>query len=161
MPVATVSTTKDIDNVKPLFERYMWHMKEYLDIEDVHAWIRAANKYFELYRTDDNRDMYVVSTSDELYGFALVGPPKRFNSEGKAIVDFYILPDYQRQGHGTKLARYAFSQYHGLWEVCVLAKNTNAGKFWGETIAKITNNQYSRQTNDSYEGAGFTFRTTL
>jgi predicted acetyltransferase len=152
-----ISRTTDLDLVRPVFEQYMWHMKQFHDVTDVRAWVERANKYFDLYRTDAGRKVYVARSNDELIGFALINDVFRFNSDGNAIADFYISPNYHLKGHGRELAEFVFDQQPGQWEVCVTSDNNGAYIFWSKVIAKYTGETYSVKSGEHYDGKAFVF----
>ncbi|MGD8912187.1 MAG: GNAT family N-acetyltransferase [Candidatus Thiodiazotropha sp.] len=152
-----ITLTDNIDWVKPVFEQYMWHMKQYYQVTDVQAWIDRANKYYELYRTEAERKVYVATSSDELIGFALINNICRFNSGGNAVAEFYITPNNQRKGVGRELSEFVFDQLPGQWEICVTSGNDNAYMFWSKVIAKYTGENYSVKSGDHYDGEAFVF----
>ena len=150
--------TKNTDLVQPLFERYIWHMKQYHEINDVTAWKEGAYQYFNLYASEPERKLYYTSTSEEeIFGFAMLNNIYRFNSTGTVVAEFYIAPDMTGQGHGKALAEYVFSSHPGEWEVSVMSANAVGLKFWEKVISKYTNGKFTIQTKDSYDGKGFIF----
>ena len=154
-----ISETNDIEPVRSLFERYMWHMKQYFEIEDVEAWLVRAKSYFNLYQVEPERKVYIFTSKNEISGFALVNRAYRFNSTGSVIAEFYIAPEEQNKGHGQELARFAFAQQPGMWEVCVASSNLSAYEFWRKVISEFTNGKYKLQNNDSYDGKGISFNS--
>lgn len=152
-----IALTRDIESIKPLFERYMWHMKQYVVVDDGPVWIARANDYLALYRTEPQKNVYVVSTDDEVFGFALVDKSFRFNREGNAIAEFYVAPEKQRHGYGHRLATHAFSQHTGQWEVSVYSGNTAGCLFWEKVVSDYTSGSYEIKTRKGYDGKGFTF----
>lgn len=152
-----ISETNDIEPLRPLFERYMWHMRQYVEIEDVESWLASANEYFNLYQVEPERKVYILTGENTITGFALVNRVCRFNSTGNAIAEFYIAPEEQNKGHGRNLAEFAFAQQSGMWEVCVAANNLIAYRFWKSVISELTDDQYTLLNHDSYDGTGFSF----
>lgn len=153
------SETYDIEPVRALFERYMWHMKQYFEIEDEQAWLVRANSYFNLYQVEPERKIYVFTTESEISGFALVNRTYRFNSAGSVMAEFYIAPEEQCKGHGQELANFTFAQQPGMWEVFVASGNTGAFDFWKKVISEYTNDQYELQSSDFYDGTGISFES--
>ena len=157
--VKMISETNDIEPVRPLFERYMWHMKQYFEIEDVEAWLVRANEYFNLYQVEPERKVYIFTAKEKISGFALVNSSYRFNTIGSVIAEFYIAPEQQNKGHGQELAKFAFAQRPGMWEVCVASGNISAYKFWNTAISEFTNGKYKIHSSESYDGKGFSFNS--
>ncbi len=153
-----IAQLQDIEPIQPLFKRYMWHMKQYFEIEDVTSWLERANTYLNLYRSEPERKVYVISADDgEIFGFALVNRFLRFNTSGNAIAEFYISSEYQGKGFGSKVAEHVFRQQPGQWEVCVSSCNLAGYKFWEKMIVSYTNGKYQINDHASYEGKGFSF----
>jgi predicted acetyltransferase len=152
-----ITRTDNIDWVRPLFEQYIWHMKQYYEIDDVSAWIEQANKYYDLYRTDTDRIVYVSVMNDELSGFALVNSVCFFLEAGKSIAEFYIKPEKHNNGYGRKLAEFVFEQHPGQWEIRVSSRNKDAYMFWSKILTQYMGKKFAVETSESYEGHAFIF----
>jgi len=106
--------TKNVDLVRPLFERYIRNMKKYFEVKDEKEWLRGANEYLSLYGSELEREIYLVSVSKEdISGFALVNQGYRFNCTGRVISQFYISDEKQGRGNGRDLAEYVFAKHPG------------------------------------------------
>lgn len=149
--------TDNIDWVRPLFDQYMWHMKQYYEIDDVPAWIGRANEYYDLYRTDTDRIVYVAVMDDELSGFALINSVCFFNETGRSIAEFYIVPEKHNNGYGRELAEFAFEQHPGQWEIRVTSRNKGAFIFWSKILVQYMGENFSVQSNELYDGRAFIF----
>ena len=152
-----------IDRARPLFERYLQHMKQYVEINDVEDWKNRAIEYFNLYTTDPERHAYILFASEgesEVIGFALVNRIYRFNIQGNVVAEFYISQEKQGQGFGRELAQYVFSQQPGDWEICVLSGNDDAFQFWEKVVSSYVDGNYKTQSKESYDGKAFCFTST-
>jgi predicted acetyltransferase len=152
--------TDNIDWVKPLFKQYMWHMKQYYEINDVSRWIEQANMYYDLYRTDRDRLVYVTVINNELSGFALVNSVCSFNQTGRSIAEFYIQPEKHNHGYGRELAEYVFEQHPGQWEIRVTSRNKGAFTFWSKIVEHYMGINFSVQSKESYDGQAFLFNNS-
>ena len=152
-----ITQLQNIEPIRPLFEQYMWHMKQYFEIEDVGAWLERANTYLDLYQSEPERKAYAIAADDEVFGFALVNRFFRFNTSGNAVAEFYISQGHQDKGYGGELAKHVFNQQPGPWEVCVTSGNIDGYEFWNKIIASYTGEKYQINDHASYDGKGFTF----
>lgn len=107
-------------------------------------------KYFNDYFIDTTRDKYFIKNDKELIGFVMINENNKFNTLGKTIAEFLIMPKYRRNHLGKEAAKLAFEIYHGNWEVQPMENNPIAYSFWKSTIAEYTNNNY-RIKNDGIE----------
>jgi len=155
-----INSTRNIELVKPLFEEYMWHMKQYVEIDDVQHWLQRAYGYLELYKTEPDRQIFIYTKEKEVCGFSMVNSPQRFNRTGKAISEFYVKPKYQLNGIGRMLAEHSFTEFKGLWEVCVISGNESAYIFWKDVISRLTSGNYQELSKESYDGIAFCFNST-
>ena len=73
-------------------------------------------KYFEDYFLDETRDKYFIKYNGKLAGFVLINENNKFNSQGKTIAEFLILPPYRRKHLGKEAAIKAFELYPGTWK---------------------------------------------
>lgn len=157
-PDIKLTELERVDAVRPMFEKYMWIMEQYHVIDDISTWTKNALDYLKLYETEAGRHIYSLSFSDNTEaGFALVNQHFRFNTEGRAIAEFYIAPEHQRNGLGRQLATIVFDRHPGIWEVCVMSKNIEGYKFWHRIISDYTGGEYGIKESKSYQGHGFIF----
>jgi len=138
----------------------MWHMKQYVEVDDVQHWLQRAYDYLELYKIESDRHIFIYTKEEEVCGFSMVDAPQRFNKEGKAISEFYVKTRYQHNGIGRVLAEHSFNQFKGLWEVCVISGNESASNFWRVVISRFTNGNFRELTKKSYDGIAFSFNHT-
>jgi predicted acetyltransferase len=77
----------------------------------------------------------------------------------RSITEFFIMRKYRRQGVGKWVATAVFNKLPAKWEVRVVTKNIPAQKFWRQTIAEYTSNQFEETEldNDDWQGPVFCF----
>lgn len=98
--------------------------------------------WFDNYFTDENREAYFIKNNDIYLGFVMINENLKFNSKGKSIAEFLIMPQYRRNHIGKKVAIEIFEKYKGYWEVEPIKNSEQAYLFWKKTIEEYTENQY-------------------
>ena len=152
-----ITETKDIELVKPMFEKYMWHMSQYFSITDYDSWYNNALEYLYKYRSEHDRHIHLISNQDQYIGFCFTNEYLLNNKCGKSISEFYILKHYQRSGYGSSLAKYVINRFHGPWEIRVTEKNKNACVFWHHVISEYTCGSFQVLQQADYDGDIFVF----
>ena len=51
-----------------------------------------------------------------------------------SIAEFYIKPEYRKQGFGLSTAKILFENFPGFWEIRSSIKNAGAISFWKKVI---------------------------
>lgn len=98
--------------------------------------------YFELYWQKIDRFAYFISDAENLVGFALVNRVSALGRQNvHSIAEFYIMPQYRRQGFGRLAAQKIISYKPGYWEILYAASNEPAKHFWPHAVSSITNRQ--------------------
>ena len=89
-----------------------------------------------------------------LAGFALVNDEVKIASSGRWMDQFFVVRKYRRMGAGRVLARHAFVELPGHWEVGQILINHPAQAFWRSVIGEFTNGAYAERTlaGGSWEG---------
>lgn len=94
--------------------------------------------YLDSYWKDKNRIPLKLTLDNTWLGFALINDFTIINSNEISIAEFYIQPEYRKQGYGHLFANYIFDNYYGKWEVSHDIDNITASKFWTKLITKHT-----------------------
>jgi len=100
--------------------------------------------YLDLYWEDSTRHPFFISQDSQIVGFVLINSItsfQEFNAD-YSIAEFYILPEFRRNGIGKKIAMMIFEQYPGKWEVKQQINNKKAIEFWRNTIASYTKQRF-------------------
>lgn len=104
-------------------------------------------KYFDAYFSDKRRDKYFITYNGKLAGFVMINEHNKFNTTGKTIAEFLIMPEFRRNHIGEQAAILAFEKYPGNWEVQPMENNPIAYSFWKKVITKYTNNTFTIKNN--------------
>lgn len=88
--------------------------------------------YFELYWSESGRHPLLISTNDQIAGFALVRPQTA--AAGRELAEFYVLPEYRRRGIGQTAFRQLMAAFPGQWQVRVSGRNATAQQFWQAVV---------------------------
>jgi predicted acetyltransferase len=85
-----------------------------------------------LYWTDPLRYPFLVRVDGELAGFALVcrTPGLRGDEEVWDMAEFFVMPEFRKQGIGTRIAHEVWRGFPGAWQIRVLRANQAALHFW-------------------------------
>jgi predicted acetyltransferase len=108
----------------------------YLPIHCRHQDIRVGPEsvedyiYFPEYWREQGRYPYYIKQESIVVGFVLVRTV--FDEDGifYQVSDFYVKPEFQRQGLGEDAVSLLWKKYPGAWELYVLRKNLGARHFW-------------------------------
>ena len=152
-----IARIETIDEINPIFRKYLNYMCQFYEINDRDSWCEGALKYLQRYSVEDGRHIYILMESESIIGFALVNKHLRFNNDGFAVAEFYIQEEYQRKGYGRKLAEHVFAQFSGNWEVAVSLKNNSAREFWKHVVSSYTYGKFIEKKTCSFSGYGFVF----
>lgn len=99
-------------------------------------------RWFKNYFTDNDREAYFIKNNELYLGFVMINENLKFNSSGKSIAEFLIMPQYRRNHIGKKVAIEIFEKYKGNWEVEPINNSKEAYLFWKKTIEEYTNCNY-------------------
>lgn len=154
-----ISRTQKIDEIIPLFKTYLGYMSRFFEIHHFDSWVQGAIKNLTQYALKNDRHLYISKQTGTIIGFALVSKHLRFNTDGYAVADFFIHAPHTGKGHGRRLAEHIFLQFPGHWEVAVTSKNDSGMMFWDKVLTAVTNDNFLKQTNTTFNGTGFLFNT--
>lgn len=98
--------------------------------------------WFENYFCDEDRNAYFIKNNGAYLGMVMVNENLKFNTSGKCISEFFILPKYRRNYLGKRVAYDIFEKFKGDWEVQPMEDNPNAYSFWKNIITEYTNGNY-------------------
>ena len=152
-----IARIETIEEIKPIFRKYLDYMSQFYKIGDYDSWCERALKNLQKYSIADDRHIYILKRSESIIGFALINKHFRFNNDGFAMAEFYIQKGHERKGCGRKLAEYVFAQFTGMWEVAVTLKNKSALLFWEQVVSSYTDEKFKKKRTASFKGYGFVF----
>ena len=107
-------------------------------------------KWFDHYFTDSSRDAYFIKNGNEYLGMVMVNENLKFNTSGKCVAEFLIMPKYRRHHLGKKVAYDVFEMFKGDWEVQPMENNPIAYSFWKNIIEEYTKGNFITK-NDGIE----------
>lgn len=132
---------EDKDKLYKLLQFALYDGSQYID-NDINKQCIFEYDWFDNYFTDDDRNAYFIKNGDEYLGMAMVNENLKFNSEGKSIAEFLIMPKYRRNHIGKKVAYDIFELFKGDWEVQPMENNPIAYSFWKNIINEYTSGNY-------------------
>lgn len=111
-------------------------------------------KYLPSYFTDSDRSAFFICANDKIAGFVLINTHTLIEENAHSIAEFYVIPDFRRQGIGERAAELAFRQFPGKWEVSQMEANQPAIRFWRKVIGDATKGKYNETTlnSDAWHG---------
>ncbi|WGL93369.1 GNAT family N-acetyltransferase [Serratia marcescens] len=87
--------------------------------------------YLPLYWREAGRYPYLMLSDRQTAGFALV---RRLDSATVEMAEFYIKPEWRRNGLGQQAAHALFAQHPGGWSLSVSQDNPRGLAFWRAAI---------------------------
>jgi len=113
-----------------LLQDYIEEMRTYDDdIERVDGVFQY--QWFDHYWRENHRWPFWAIVEGTHAGFALV---RREDTGEMEMAEFYIRPNYRRDGVGLAFARVLLSKYPGPWLISEYRANTAAVNFWRKVI---------------------------
>ena len=91
------------------------------------------------YWTDKNRIPLKLTKGKDWLGFALINDYAIIPTNTISIAEFYILPEYRKQGLGRYFANDILQKYNGNWEIRTQISNNQAIQFWDKVVSEILN----------------------
>ncbi len=95
-------------------------------------------KYFDLYWSDPKREVLIYWQAGNAVGFAMIND---WSASGlptdRSMAEFYIRPEFRREGFGSTMAKKIIERRHGQWEIPVAAGNLAAQSFWRKVVLPV------------------------
>ena len=91
------------------------------------------------YWTDKNRIPLKLTKGKDWLGFALINDYAIIPTNTISIAEFYIIPEYRKQGLGRYFANDILQKYNGNWEIRTQISNNQAIQFWDKVVSEILN----------------------
>ena len=91
------------------------------------------------YWTDKNRIPLKLTKGKDWLGFAFINDYAIIPTNTISIAEFYILPEYRKQGLGRYFANDILQKYNGKWEIRTQISNNQAIQFWDKVVSEILN----------------------
>jgi predicted acetyltransferase len=119
--------------IMTLLDQYLRELSHFRQFA-VGATNAAEYPYLQSYWSEPDRFPFTVWSNHELAGFA---PIRRISDEHGGVMqlaEFFIQPQYRRQGIGHTAAVALWKQFPGRWELQVMKDNRPAIEFWRNCI---------------------------
>ena len=95
--------------------------------------------FLNSYWTDKNRIPLKLTKGKDWLGFAFINDYAIIPTNTISIAEFYILPEYRKQGLGRYFANDILQKYNGKWEIRTQISNNQAIQFWDKVVSEILN----------------------
>ena len=144
--------------IRRMMELYLYDFTEFEDSDlDEHGLFGYGD--LDYFWFEPTHAAFIVRVEEKLAGFVLVDNEVCIEGSERSITEFFIMRKYRRQGVGKWVATAVFNKLPAKWEVRVVTKNIPAQKFWRQTIAEYTSNQFEETEldNDDWQGPVFCF----
>jgi len=119
--------------IKSLLDAYLRELSSYRDIA-VDATMVVDYPYLHLYWSELERYPFILRSSSELAGFALIRQIAAQPATCMSVAEFYVVPDKRRQGLGRAAAQLLWKRFPGTWQLQVMKGNQPAMEFWRACI---------------------------
>lgn len=141
-----------------IFQKYLHELSQHKHIEKDNKG-QYIYKYFDNYWQDKGRFPFFILNNGQIIGLIFINNYSVISDETNlhAIAEFYVVPDYRKQGIGREALTQVFSKFKGKWEVDVIGKNKDADIFWGKTINTYTKGDFKKQMVNNEKWNGFVY----
>jgi predicted acetyltransferase len=116
-----------------LLDQYLRELRHFREFP-VGATTAAGYPYLQDYWSEPDRFPFTLWSNDELAGFALIRRIRDEHGWVMHLAEFFIQPQYRRQGIGQTAAVALWQQFPGRWELQVMKGNRPAIEFWRNCI---------------------------
>ena len=134
------------DKLYKLLQYALYDGSNYIDNE-LNNECTFTYDWFENYFTDKDRSAYFIKSDGKYIGMVMVNENLKFNTKGKCISEFLIMPKYRRNHIGKRVAYDIFEKFKGDWEVQPMENNPIAYSFWKSIISEYTKGNYITKNN--------------
>ena len=100
--------------------------------------------YINFYWEEDVRFPYLLYSNDEIAGFALINK----NDDLWEISEFYVKPEYRRQGIAEACTADIFRKHPGNWRISFNKYNIAGMKLWLKTAENLATGDIERGEAD-------------
>jgi predicted acetyltransferase len=148
--------------VKNLMELYQHDFSE-IDGTDLGEDGRYGYYDLDYFWIHPNWSAYVIVVEGKWAGFALINNEVHIQGNTLAIVEFFVVRKYRRQGVGKLAAKAIMDANPGSWEIRVLEQNLDARRFWTGLLDKLWPAKYSEAllNDERWHGPVFSVDTQL
>lgn len=146
--------------VRNLMELYQHDFSE-IDGTDLDEHGQYGYYDLDCFWINPNWSAYVITVEGKWAGFALTNDEVHIPGNTRAIVEFFVVRKYRRQGVGKLAVQAIMNANPGFWEIRVLEKNLDARRFWTGLLDKLCPAKYSEAllNDERWQGPVFSVDT--
>jgi predicted acetyltransferase len=137
---------EDRERIANLMQLYLHDLSEYEDGPLNAQGLFDLGDHFDLYWIEGGRHPFLISTNDQLVGFALV---REITDGVFSMAEFFVRRGYRGSCIGRTAATTLFDRFRGTWTVAELERNTPAQAFWRRVIGDYTDGRFSEAWSDA------------
>ena len=100
--------------------------------------------FLNSYWTDKNRIPLKLTKGKDWLGFAFINDYAIIPTNTISIAEFYILPEYRKQGLGRYFANDILQKYNGKWEIRTQIYNKTANQFWDKLVSDFSKEDFKQ-----------------
>lgn len=119
--------------IETLLDQYLQESSPFREVA-VGATDAAGYPYLPYYWSEVDRLPFTIWSNNELAGFALIRRIGDDHGWVMQVAEFFIKPEYRRQGIGQAAAAALWKQFPGRWELQVMKGNRAAIEFWSTCV---------------------------
>jgi predicted acetyltransferase len=128
-----LATADETELLLNLWQIYMKGLAEFRDSE-VQADGRYRDDRLRTYLAYEEHWPFLIRSEGEIVGLALV---RKSKPETYVIGEFFILPEFRRNGVGGSAVSEILQKFAGNWEIPFQNENSKAAAFWRRTIPEL------------------------
>ena len=134
MPVTLdLATGDETELLLNLWQLYMKGLAEFRDSE-VQSDGRYRDDRLRTYLAYEEHWSFLIRSEGGIVGFALV---RKSKPDTYVIGEFFILPEFRRNGVGGSAVSEILQKFVGKWEIPFQNENPKAAAFWRKTIPEL------------------------
>jgi predicted acetyltransferase len=144
MQMTLLSVASDQPALAKLIQFYQYDLSE-LDSTDVDEQGHFSNLRIDARLQEPDCQRFLIQADSHLAGFVLANQRSllRDSFAGHAMVDFFVMRRFRRQGLGRAAATALFDRFPGPWEIASCAHHVPAHVFWRSVIDRYTAGRYA------------------
>jgi len=116
---------------RDMFDIYMKELSNYDDTIAFDDMGKCKYKYFDAYWQERERFPFSFYINDKCVGFTMI---RELNPKNYEIAEFYVKPDYRKDGNALYFAGEVLKLFEGDFEFSTKLKNARACRFWDKFV---------------------------
>ena len=132
---------------RDMFDIYMKELSNYDDTIVFDDMGKCIYKYFDAYWQERERFPICFYKGNECIGFTMI---RELNPERYQIAEFYIKPDYRKDGNALYFAGEVVKLFEGDFEFFTKLKNARACRFWDKFVNTFDSAKSSDESDERF-----------